>query len=115
MSVVNGVLVAIPPPPGYVVDFDNPQRQSVEASYAISAVGIAISTFFMCQRLYVKAVLRNTLGVDDCKIPSNAYLLSNHANRKLTLYYSTTSLCLGKFVLAVWIWDNNHSEYALMT
>lgn len=66
MSVINGIRVAIPPPEGYVVDFDHPERQSVNASYTIASVGIALSTFFMCQRLYVKTALRNSLGVDDC-------------------------------------------------
>ncbi|KAK2611986.1 hypothetical protein QQS21_001951 [Conoideocrella luteorostrata] len=65
MPTVNGVQVLVSPPEGYVVDFNKPQRQSVEASYVVIGVGIVISTFFMLQRLYVKRVLRNKLGVDD--------------------------------------------------
>lgn len=68
MPVIDGVLVAIPAPKYYVVDFDHPKRQSVTASYAISGVGMIISTAFMLQRLYVKHYLRNTLGFDDCKL-----------------------------------------------
>lgn len=67
MPVVNGVPVLLPPPDGYVVDFDNPQRRSVKASYIVASIGMVISTFFMLQRLYVKSVLRNNLGVDDCR------------------------------------------------
>lgn len=62
---MNGVLVAIPPPPGYLVDFDNPQRRSVMSTYIVSGIGLAVSTFFMAQKLYVKGVLRNTFGLDD--------------------------------------------------
>ncbi|KAF7556711.1 hypothetical protein G7Z17_g1234 [Cylindrodendrum hubeiense] len=47
MSEIDGVLVAILPPDGYVVDFDNPQRNSVGAT------------------LYVKAFIRNNFGIDD--------------------------------------------------
>lgn len=66
MALVNGTMVAIPPPDGYVVDFDNPQRNSVEAAYAVSAVGLTLATMFVGQRLYVKGALRGTLGLDDC-------------------------------------------------
>ncbi|CRK40205.1 hypothetical protein BN1708_008140 [Verticillium longisporum] len=65
MSVVNGVLVAIPPPEGYVVDFDNPQRNSVLTAYVVSAVGMVFALLFMLQRLYVKAFVRHSLGIDD--------------------------------------------------
>ncbi|CRK25898.1 hypothetical protein BN1708_014364 [Verticillium longisporum] len=65
MSVVNGVLVATPPPEGYVVDFDNPQRHSVLTAYVVSAVGMLLALLFMLQRLYVKAFVRHSLGIDD--------------------------------------------------
>ncbi|KAF3347736.1 Dihydrosphingosine 1-phosphate phosphatase [Verticillium dahliae VDG2] len=65
MSVVNGVLVAIPPPEGYVVDFDNPRRNSVLTAYVVSAVGMVFALLFMLQRLYVKAFVRHSLGIDD--------------------------------------------------
>lgn len=65
MATVNGVLVAIPPPDGYVVDFENPQRRSVTATYTICGVGMTLALFFMLQRLYVKIFIRNKFGVDD--------------------------------------------------
>ncbi|KAL5868717.1 hypothetical protein ACKVWC_009475 [Pyricularia oryzae] len=65
MAEVNGVLVAIPPPPGYVVNFDNPERNSVEAAYVIAAVGMFLSAFFVFQRFYVKIFIRKKLGFDD--------------------------------------------------
>lgn len=77
MPVINGVLVAIPAPHDYVVDFDHPKRQSVTASYTISGVGMIISTVFMLQRLYVKRYLRNTLGLDDCKFSLVFGLIGN--------------------------------------
>ena len=43
MSIVNGVLVAIEPPEGYVVNFDNPQRNSVMTTYIVSGVGMLLA------------------------------------------------------------------------
>lgn len=63
--VIDGVLVAMPPPPGYVVDFQNPQRNSVTTAYIVSGFGMLLSSFFAFQRLYVKTVIRKKLGVDD--------------------------------------------------
>ncbi|KAI8721245.1 hypothetical protein NCS52_00571600 [Fusarium sp. LHS14.1] len=65
MSLVDGVLVAIPPPEGYVVDFDNPQRTSVEATYVICGIGMTLALFFLFQRLFVKLFVRNNFGIDD--------------------------------------------------
>ncbi|KAH7354252.1 hypothetical protein B0T11DRAFT_342368 [Plectosphaerella cucumerina] len=68
MSIVNGVLVAIPPPEGYVVDFDNPQRNSVLTTYVVATVGMVLAAAFVAQRLYVKAFIRNKLGIDDAVV-----------------------------------------------
>ncbi|RFU32873.1 hypothetical protein B7463_g3473, partial [Scytalidium lignicola] len=65
MALVNGVLVALPPPSGYVVDFDHPKRQAVTASYCVSGVGMGLAFLFVAQRIYVKRFIRNTFGFDD--------------------------------------------------
>lgn len=55
-AVVNGVLVTIPPPPGYV------------AAYATGSIGLALALFFVFQRFYVKVVIReekNKVGPED--------------------------------------------------
>ncbi|KAH7124598.1 hypothetical protein EDB81DRAFT_846919 [Dactylonectria macrodidyma] len=65
MSIVDGIAVVIPPPEGYVVDFDNPQRNSVVAIYVLSSCGMALALLFLAQRLYVKAFIRIKLGIDD--------------------------------------------------
>lgn len=75
MSIVNGVLVAIPPPEGYVVDFDNPQRNSVLTTYVVATVGMVLAAAFVAQRLYVKAFIRNKLGIDDGELLANTDLL----------------------------------------
>lgn len=62
---VNGVPVALPPPPGYEVDFENPKRQTVHETYIVAGVGMTLAFLFLCQRLYVKAILRKKLGFDD--------------------------------------------------
>ncbi|TLS25295.1 hypothetical protein PpBr36_06835 [Pyricularia pennisetigena] len=68
MAVVDGVMVAMPPPEGYIVDFDNPQRNSVLTSYIVGGCGIFLSTTFVIQRIYVKSVVRKNLGLDDALI-----------------------------------------------
>lgn len=62
---VDGVPVALPPPEDYVVDFENPRRQSEYETYIVAGVGMALAFLFMCQRLYVKAFIRDKLGYDD--------------------------------------------------
>lgn len=65
MAEINGTLVALPPPEGYVVDFENPQRNSVTVTYVVSGVGMTLALFFLLQRLYVKIFVRNKFGIDD--------------------------------------------------
>ncbi|EXJ89943.1 hypothetical protein A1O3_03010 [Capronia epimyces CBS 606.96] len=65
MALVDGVPVAMAPPPGYVVDFEHPHRQSMVSTYAIFGVGNVLSILFLGQRLFVKATVRHKLGIDD--------------------------------------------------
>lgn len=54
MSVVNGVTVVMPPPEGYVVDFDNPQRQYVTQYHGVYIGGMILMLFFVGQNIYVR-------------------------------------------------------------
>ncbi|KIW80156.1 hypothetical protein Z517_06771 [Fonsecaea pedrosoi CBS 271.37] len=65
MAMVNGVLVAIHPPEGYVVDFENPQRRSLPAIYIIAGIGMFLALLFLAQRIYVRLRLFHALGLDD--------------------------------------------------
>ncbi|RYP70386.1 hypothetical protein DL771_005507 [Monosporascus sp. 5C6A] len=51
MSVVNGVTVVMPPPEGYVVDFNHPQRQYVQQYHGVYIGGMAVMLFFVAQNL----------------------------------------------------------------
>ncbi|KAJ4157626.1 hypothetical protein NW754_009270 [Fusarium falciforme] len=62
-AVVNGVPVAIPPPEGYEVDFDNPQRNSVTAAYWLFGVGNFLALLF-----YASASLRSTGDSEDSSV-----------------------------------------------
>jgi hypothetical protein len=66
VSTVNGVVVVMPPPEGYVVDFDNPERNSVLANYYAAGIGMGVAFLFLAQRIYVRICIRHSLGVDDC-------------------------------------------------
>lgn len=71
-AVIDGVPVALPPPEGYVVDFDNPQRNSETAAYWLFGVGNVVCLLFIIQRVYVRAVIQKTFKVEDGRaIPSS--------------------------------------------
>ncbi|KAF7554389.1 hypothetical protein G7046_g6842 [Stylonectria norvegica] len=86
MPVVNGVITVLPAPEGYIVDFDNPQRQAVPDAYYIAAFGTALSLLFLGQRLYVKLVLVGGLQIDD------VFLLFSWATA-----FVTEALCIHMF------------------
>ncbi|KAI1069437.1 hypothetical protein LB507_008862 [Fusarium sp. FIESC RH6] len=65
MTTIDGVMVLLPPPEGYVVDFDNPARQGIPDAYFIAGFGLAISFLFFMQRMYVKVFLVGGLQLDD--------------------------------------------------
>ncbi|KAJ0124249.1 integral membrane protein [Diaporthe amygdali] len=65
MSVVDGVVVLVPPPPGYNVDFDNPQRQADVATYWLAGFGLVFAMLFTAQRVYVKLVVVKRFQLDD--------------------------------------------------
>ncbi|KAJ4263056.1 hypothetical protein NW762_006669 [Fusarium torreyae] len=64
-AVVNGVPVAIPPPEGYKVDFDNPQRNSVTEAYWLYGVGNVLTILFIIQRIYVKCWIQKNIRIED--------------------------------------------------
>ncbi|KAH8661044.1 hypothetical protein BGZ61DRAFT_464570 [Ilyonectria robusta] len=65
MPLTEGVLTVLPVPEGYVVDFDNPQRQAVPHAYYIAGVGTVLSLLMIAQRLYTKVFLTGKLQLDD--------------------------------------------------
>jgi hypothetical protein len=67
--VVNGVEVAVPPPSGYRVDFENPLTDAsmVRNAYWIFGMEFAIATAFLGQRMYTNAVILRKFLIDDCK------------------------------------------------
>lgn len=68
--VVNGVEVAVPPPTGYRVDFENPETDAsmVRNAYWIFGLEFAIATAFLGQRMYTNAVILRKFLIDDCKL-----------------------------------------------
>ncbi|KAI1050182.1 hypothetical protein LB506_001622 [Fusarium annulatum] len=86
MPLIDGVMVLLPPPEGYVVNFDNPQRQGVTEAYFVAGFGMAVSFLFFCQRMYVKLFLAGGLQFDDVLLIFS-YILA----------LVTISLCLHMF------------------
>lgn len=75
LPTVNGVPVVMPPPPGYVVDFENPQRNSVTEAYWMCAIGNFLCLLFILQRVYVRAVVQRTFHWEDVSL-GVAYVFS---------------------------------------
>ncbi|KAH6894369.1 hypothetical protein B0T10DRAFT_603872 [Thelonectria olida] len=65
MPVINGTTVVLPPPDGYVVDFDHPQRTGVLQAYYAAGFLTVFSLLCFAQRMYVKLFLVGGLGIDD--------------------------------------------------
>ena len=61
----DGVVTFSSPPEGYVVDFDNPQKNLHVEHYWLFAVGGLLATFSLGQRLYTRIYLAKGLHIDD--------------------------------------------------
>jgi hypothetical protein len=78
MATTDGVITLLPPPEGYVVNFDNPTRQGEHEAYYIAGFGLAISFLFFMQRMYVKIFLAGGLQIDDSKFTTCHFFTSLH-------------------------------------
>ncbi|KAI1014552.1 hypothetical protein LB504_012112 [Fusarium proliferatum] len=66
--VTNGVITFLPPPEGYVVDFDNPQQQDALKHFFIFGILGSLAILCLLQRLYVKYYITRGLKIDDGSI-----------------------------------------------
>lgn len=71
MANVNGTMVLVPPPPGYVVDFANPQRQLMSAVYTVVVMENMLAFAFLLQRMFTRMYLMRLFQVEDGKITPN--------------------------------------------
>lgn len=60
-------IALLPAPPGYVVDFDNPQRRGVPGCYWVTGVGLVLSTALFAMRTFTKARIVRDFKIEDCK------------------------------------------------
>ncbi|KAF5024552.1 hypothetical protein F66182_3315 [Fusarium sp. NRRL 66182] len=100
--IVDGVQVAVPPPEGYQVDFDNPQTDAymVRNAYWIFGFEFAIATVFLGQRMYTNAVLLRKFKLDDYLILF-AWILSIAAQSCLLHAYRHKRLGVHAWEMAV--------------
>lgn len=68
----------VPAPEGYIVDFDNPQRQGNVATYCCFGVGMFLAMLFTAQRLYVQLGLGRNWQIDDSESPNYAVCPDPH-------------------------------------
>lgn len=82
----------LPPPPGYIVDLDNPQRRGQNLIPWIGIVGLVIATALLIVRVYTKAVLAKKITSDDCGFP----LLDAEAKQSSNIAFRVSFVGLGK-------------------
>ncbi|RGP73804.1 hypothetical protein FSPOR_1498 [Fusarium sporotrichioides] len=104
MPVINGVLVAILPPEGYVVNFEHPQRRHEIEAYVASSVGMGIAFFFVLQYLYVKVWILRKLeletGVHTWEIPLAKFNTGNQLSFVVPILYAVCT-AFSKMALAL--------------
>ncbi|GKU00284.1 integral membrane protein [Fusarium langsethiae] len=104
MPVINGVLVAIPPPEGYVVNFERPQRRHEIEAYVASSVGMGIAFLFVLQYLYVKVWILRKLefetGVHTWEIPLAKFNTGNQLSFVVPILYAVCT-AFSKMALAL--------------
>lgn len=74
---VDGIRVLLPPPPEYIVDLANPQRNGDVGIYWCYAIGSALALLFLAQRLYTRVVFDGGLQLDDGETETYSTTLVN--------------------------------------
>jgi len=59
-------LPAAPPPPGVVPDFNSPDNYKTE-NIILHSIVLTVVTIAVMIRIYTRAVLKKTFGLDDCR------------------------------------------------
>ncbi|KAH8819336.1 hypothetical protein F5884DRAFT_717660 [Xylogone sp. PMI_703] len=73
-----GEVTLLPPPTGYQVDFDHPQRQFVQQMYWVSGVMNFIALLFVAQRVYTNLYIQK-------RCFASYWLVTHHSRRYLIL------------------------------
>lgn len=69
---------AVPPPPGVLFDFNNPDNYKSE-NIIMHSIILSIITIMVAIRLYTRGVMKKSMGIDDCE-----YLKRPLGQRRLT-------------------------------
>ncbi|KAJ3537153.1 hypothetical protein NM208_g6433 [Fusarium decemcellulare] len=98
----NGEMSILPPPRGYKVDFENPQRQYVEATYWSTGIFCTIGLLFLAQRFYgvisaettlmVRGFAIGVLGVHSWELTIERFLVFSETLYPLPILYPICSL-----------------------
>lgn len=65
MSLTNGVITPLPAPAGYIVNFEDPQRQGLLEAYLVIGIGSFLTLLFVLQRVYTKLKIVHNFNVED--------------------------------------------------
>ncbi|KAL4731878.1 hypothetical protein ACLX1H_000873 [Fusarium chlamydosporum] len=100
--VINGVTTFLPPPEGYVVDFDNPQKQDALEHYLVFAILGPFALLCLLQRLYTKYFILGSLKIDDALIVVAWASLSGHIGKDQELTFQIWSISIGGLCHHAW-------------
>ncbi|TDZ22193.1 hypothetical protein Cob_v004740 [Colletotrichum orbiculare MAFF 240422] len=102
--VVNGVTVFLPPPEGYVVDFEHPQFQSKYEHYLVFAILGPLALLCLVQRLYTKIEFSDGLEVDD-GLMILAWICSIAMQALQTWSIAIGGLCHHGWEMSIDVWE----------
>ncbi|TPX14011.1 uncharacterized protein E0L32_000405 [Thyridium curvatum] len=105
-----GIPTLVPPPEGYIVDFENPQRQAVLEHYLIFGIGGPLAFIALMQRFYTKIFLSKGLQIDD------AFMALAWVSSILTQALLTHAVSIKTLTAHAWeIPLDNFRKYQLLT
>ncbi|KAF2130674.1 hypothetical protein P153DRAFT_384935 [Dothidotthia symphoricarpi CBS 119687] len=105
MANINGTLTVVAPPPGYSVNFANPQRQLLTEVYVVVVVENLLAVAFLLQRVYIRSYLMKLFQTED-GIVLAAWIFSCATQATLLVgwYYR---------VIGVHAWEISLDDYGL--
>jgi hypothetical protein len=62
-----GIVAALPPPPGVIPNFEHPESQGHRVVIT-TAILVPLATLVVTLRIYTRGMIVRSIGSDDCKL-----------------------------------------------
>ncbi|KAK7943540.1 uncharacterized protein PG986_012653 [Apiospora aurea] len=97
------IVTLAPPPDGYVVNFEHPQRRADIQTYWCFGVGNLLALIFLAQRFYTKLHIVKSLQLDDGLATQLLCIYIFFEGVGGVHYFEISVEQFGQFMLAVWV------------